>query len=447
MSTDNSVHVIKCKNCGATADFDIKKQLVVCHYCDSTYTLAEYNEIEDKIDVEQESDEEEVLIQKFNYDINLFKRSIHASKVVEDEDKMDLYSCTSCGAEIIATKVSGTAKCPYCYNNLIFVKQFTGELKPDLIIPFKLEKEDAIKAYNKHLDSRKLFLPKVFKKQNHIDEIQGVYVPYWLFDAKFDFDYAYKCKKVEKWQKGPFDFVKNSKYDAYRDGTIAYINVPRDGSKRMDDLLMDSIEPFDISDSQNFSTYYIAGHPAERYDVPFEDCINDAIKRMEQTTYDELNETLKGYEEKKPTKEELTLTEGKVKYALYPVWCLNTTYRKKKYSFIMNGQTGVMSSDKLPVDILKVLLYELAAVAIVFILVSLFALGELGFSAFGVGAFIGPILGTIITVISVKGTMKSSAKQNKAKNYISSNFYFNKKEDVLKKQRTTVHLRGTQYVK
>ena len=218
---------------------------------------------------------------------------------VEDEDKMDLYSCTSCGAEIIATKVSGTAKCPYCYNNLIFVKQFTGELKPDLIIPFKLEKEDAIKAYNKHLDSRKLFLPKVFKKQNHIDEIQGVYVPYWLFDAKFDFDYAYKCKKVEKWQKGPFDFVKNSKYDAYRDGTIAYINVPRDGSKRMNDLLMDSIEPFDISESQNFSTYYIAGHPAERYDVPFEDCINDAIKRMEQTTYDELNETLKGYEEKK----------------------------------------------------------------------------------------------------------------------------------------------------
>ena len=70
--------------------------------------------------------------------------------------------------------------------------QVSGALKPDYVIPFKIDKKAAKEALQRHYKGKKL-LPKIFKKENHIDEIKGVYVPFWLFDADADADIRYKA--------------------------------------------------------------------------------------------------------------------------------------------------------------------------------------------------------------------------------------------------------------
>ena len=67
--------------------------------------------------------------------------------------------------------------CPYCGNPTVVPGQFAGTLKPDFVIPFKLSREDAIREIQKHYRG-KVFLPKIFSKENHLQEIQGVYVPF-----------------------------------------------------------------------------------------------------------------------------------------------------------------------------------------------------------------------------------------------------------------------------
>ena len=78
--------------------------------------------------------------------------------------------------------------CPYCGNPIVVTGQFSGALKPDYVIPFKLDKKAAKAGLMRHL-RRKRLLPKVFKDQNHIDEIKGIYVPFWLFDTDADGGY------------------------------------------------------------------------------------------------------------------------------------------------------------------------------------------------------------------------------------------------------------------
>ena len=50
-----------------------------------------------------------------------------------------------------------------------------------------------------------------------------------------------------------------------------------------------------------------------------------------------------------PKNTSVQVRNGLAKYALYPVWLLNTSYKGEKYTFAMNGQTGKFIGN-LPVD-------------------------------------------------------------------------------------------------
>ena len=98
---------------------------------------------------------------------------------------MRSYVCKSCGGEIVGDATTAATACPFCGNPVVMMGQFVGALRPDYVIPFKLDKKAAKAALMKHYGSKRL-LPKVFKDQNHIDEVKGVYVPFWLFDTDVD---------------------------------------------------------------------------------------------------------------------------------------------------------------------------------------------------------------------------------------------------------------------
>ena len=99
--------------------------------------------------------------------------------------------------------------------------QFAGALRPDYVIPFKLDKKAAKAALMKHYGGKRL-LPKVFKDQNHIDEVKGVYVPFWLFDADADAHVRYKATRVRSWSDSNYNYTETSHYAVIRGGNIGF---------------------------------------------------------------------------------------------------------------------------------------------------------------------------------------------------------------------------------
>ncbi len=322
----------KCPNCGAAISFDSGEQKMKCPYCESLLELESLKEYDEVLNNKLEDD--------FTWDTE-------RGEEWHDEG-VKVYVCNSCGGEIICDETTAATKCPYCDNPVVMKGNLAGELKPDCVIPFKLDKKAAKNRYLEHIKGKSL-LPREFKDKNHIDEIKGVYVPFWLFDADAEADIRYKGSKSNAWEQNNLSYTDTKYYSIVRSGTISFNNVPVDGSSAMPDELMQSIEPFDMEEAVDFQSAYLSGYMADRYDVSAEDNIEIANERIRKETANAFVSDITGYQNLTPEDSSIRLTNAKAKYALYPVWILNTTYKGNKYIFAMNGQTGKMVGD-LPMD-------------------------------------------------------------------------------------------------
>lgn len=326
------VHEYKCPNCGGKLEFDSSTQKMNCPYCDSEIDVEAFKNFDDKINSQaSQTEEPESTWQK-------------SEEWTEDNGNVSVYTCSNCGGEIIAEDTTAAMHCPYCDNPVIFTQKVSGMLKPDYVIPFKLSKEDAKSALKKHLKGKPL-LPKVFRDENHIDEIKGVYVPFWLYDAKVDSDITFEGTRVRTWTDRNYRYTETSHFEIERDGTLEFENVPADGSSKMPDDLMESIEPFDFSQAVDFQTAYLSGYLADKYDVEAEQNIVHVRQRMSKSIVDRLSNTIIGYGGVHPVNNNTVVSEAKIKYALYPVYILNTTWKGQKFVFAMNGQTGKFVGD------------------------------------------------------------------------------------------------------
>ena len=221
-------------------------------------------------------------------------------------------------------------------------------LKPDLVIPFKLSREDAIRELKKHYRG-KAFLPKTFSSENQLQKIQGIYVPFWLFSGEAEGSSHFECTRSRSYRSGEYRVTETEHYDVYRAGTMPFEKVPVDASSKMPDDHMDSIEPYDYSDLKPFSTAYLPGFLADKYDVSVEESRERADTRCMGSLQTALRDSVKGYETCFPRGKNASIKAGKVHYAMLPVWVLNTKWQDKDFLFAMNGQTGKLVGD-LPVD-------------------------------------------------------------------------------------------------
>lgn len=325
----------KCPCCGGAIAFDSTVQKMKCPYCDTEFeveTLAAYD-----------SQLKDAKPEDMGWETGA------GSKWQDGEaDRLRSFVCRSCGGEITADENTAATACPFCGNPVVMMGQFSGALRPDYVIPFKLDKKAAKAALARHYSGKRL-LPKVFKDENHIDKIMGIYVPFWLFDAEADADMRYRATRVRAWSDSQYDYTETSFFSIIRSGSIGFAHVPVDGSAKMADDLMESIEPFDFSEAVDFQTAYLAGYLADKYDVDSKQSIGRANARIKQSTEDAFASTVQGYTAVMPEASGIRLHGGRASYALYPVWLLNTTWDGKKYTFAMNGQTGKMVGD-LPLD-------------------------------------------------------------------------------------------------
>ena len=332
----SALQEFKCPNCDGALEFDSGSQKMKCPYCDSEFEMEALCAYDAQLEAQPRED-------------NMQWDTAAGGQWQEGEaEGLRLYICNTCGGEVVGDATTAATECPFCGNPVVMMGQFAGNLKPDCVIPFKLDKRAAIEALTKHYRG-KVLLPKVFKDQNHIDEIKGVYVPFWLFDADADADIHYNATRIRRWKDSEYEYTETSYYSVLRAGQIGFERVPVDGSSKMDDTLMESIEPFNFADAVDFQTAYLAGYLADKYDVTAEQSVDRANDRIRSSTEQNFAATIHGFSSVVPVSTNIRLANGVARYALYPVWLLNTSWNGKKYVFAMNGQTGKLVGD-LPMD-------------------------------------------------------------------------------------------------
>ncbi|MBQ8914868.1 MAG: hypothetical protein IJ046_01665, partial [Clostridia bacterium] len=214
----------KCPCCDGAIEFDSSLQMMKCPYCDTEFEAETLRSYDEALKCEGED--------KMEWD------TAAGGQWDEGEgDGLSVFVCNSCGGEIVCEETTAASSCPYCSNPVIMMGRLAGDLKPDLVIPFKLDKAAAVAALKRHYQGMRL-LPKAFKDQNHIDEVKGVYVPFWLFDADADASIRYKATRVRRWSDSSYNYTETSHFSVLREGDIGFERVPVDGSSKMEDSLM-----------------------------------------------------------------------------------------------------------------------------------------------------------------------------------------------------------------
>ncbi len=325
----------KCPCCGGAIEFNSSIQKMKCPFCDTEFEM----------DALQSYDE---VLKNDATDDYTWQTTAGEEWAEGETDGMRSYVCKSCGGEIIGDANTAATECPYCGNPIVMMGQFSGTLKPDFVIPFKLDKDAAVKKFEKHLQGKKL-LPKAFRNSHHLEEIKGIYVPYWLFDTDVDARIRYKATKVSRWEDSRFKYTRTDYFNVLRAGKIGFEKVPVDGSSKMDDTLMESLEPYKFKEATPFQSAYLAGYVADKYDVDAEASVARANEKVKNSTLSAFAATVEGYDSVTLDNSSLQLKNGTAKYALYPAWILNTTWNGQKFVFAMNGQTGKFVGN-LPMD-------------------------------------------------------------------------------------------------
>lgn len=254
----------QCPSCGGVLRYFTGTGELRCDYCDSSFTVTEV-----------EAD----FAPRLERADSRMTDTLPPTGPTHDVAPMRTYTCASCAAELVCDATTAITECPYCGNQAVVPGVLVDEFRPDLVIPFKLDKAAAVSALSAHYKGKR-FLPGAFAANNRIDKIQGVYVLFWLYDAEVDASARFSANRSRTYRAGDEEVTETDHYDVYRAGSMSFRRVPVDGSAKMSDAHMDAIEPFDYEGLVSFSMAYLPGFAANRFDLGQEECRDRAERRI-----------------------------------------------------------------------------------------------------------------------------------------------------------------------
>lgn len=332
----------KCPSCGSPIVYIPGSESLTCASCGNTYDVAALTR----------AASEEYNQQAFDW--GNYKQNFEEQK--QRFENTAVYICGSCGAQIECEKTTAATHCPYCDNVVVLSDRLDGGLKPNSVIPFALNEQDAKNAVLNHFKGKKL-LPNDFHSSNKLSKITGIYVPFWLFDSNVDGKMKFEGTRVRHYSDSDYEYTETRHYHVYVDGEMRFEKIPVDGSERMDDDLMDALEPFDYGKLIDFNEGYLSGFLADRFDDDPDESLPRASSRMEKSAETVFTDSADDhFTSIKKLGSAINLKDPSVNYALLPVYLLNTTYKGKNYRFAVNGQTGKVVGE-LPISRAKKLLY------------------------------------------------------------------------------------------
>ena len=287
--------------------------------------------------------------------------------------------CKSCGGEAVydALQISGT--CPYCGSRQVTEANDENTLAPGGVCPFKVTKQDAGVRFKKWLGS-KWYAPKEAKQSAQAEAFNGLYLPYWTFDA--DTVSNYKGEYGIDREVTDSDGDSHTETDWYKTSGV-YSEFIDDqlimGTNRHNREVLSMIEPFNTADNVIYKPEYISGYATERYAVGLKDGWEVAKKSITSRLKNNITKKIlkeKAADHVANLKFSTQYNDIRYKYLLLPVWTSAFTYKGKIYEFMVNGQTGKVGG-KYPISAGKVILTIAIILVILFVLFCCFGGGEL----------------------------------------------------------------------
>lgn len=351
----------KCPNCGGPLKFNPDKQMFSCEYCMSDFEEQKIQQMyAEKEAKENQAEKKEREAQE------------KAKQPDNDADVEDavVYTCPSCGAEVVTTASTAATTCFYCQNPVVLGGRLSGKFKPDRIIPFALSKDKAIEKFLE-MCKKKWFLAKGFASKKQFEKLTGVYFPYWYVDNQRQASMAAQGKKIKTWKVGRKTYTETSTYQLLRSGDLIIKNVFERALKSQDREMLQSVHPFDLSEAHDFAMSYLSGFQAEKRDLEKNDVAQVVNERMTEYSKELLKDTMNGYTGIVVESYNDRIDLESWSYTLLPVWIVTYKYNGKIYPFAINGQTG-KTYGSLPTSKGKL------AILFAIVTVALFIIGLLG---------------------------------------------------------------------
>lgn len=341
----------------------------------------------------------------------------------KDAQEMAAYTCQSCGAELITEGTTTATECPYCGSPTILPERIDSGVKPELVVPFTVTKKKAQEIFDGYFTGKPL-LPNIFKEgRNRISDMRKLFVPYWLFDCDAYGNVVYNAEKRRTERRGDWEIEKIDHYIVRRSGSMAFENIPVDGSEKLDNRITESLEPYDLTAAVPFQPAVLAGSMADHADVDAENCESRASERVVNTLSDALRDTVTGYTHVSERTRNIFSEGGKVKPALMPVWLITTEKAEKTYTFAINGQTGALTCD-VPADTKKSILWGGGVFAgVMGVIAVILAIAE---AISGTSLLISAIAALIVALIVVSvlvSQLKQASHQHSARSYVKPNSF------------------------
>ncbi len=286
----------RCKNCGGNVVYDPKSGHMKCPHCDGTDT--------------------------------------------QDEIKGEsLTMCPNCGAPLNPGEYQAAHRCAHCGIYLIVDERVEGTYTPHVILPFKIDKNQAVESLKESFGKR-LFTPSDFMSASTLEKMEGMYVPFFLYNMDGHYHWTGHGKQIRTWRRGNTEYTETKTFYLERDMEVVFDHVPVDASLTMDDALMDLMEPFDYKALKEFQKKYMSGFYGERYSQTKAELEGRAKNKVEPVAESLMQQSLAGYSGLMAQTKDLQLRENEAQYALLPVWVYTYNYHGQSYNFFVNGQTG-----------------------------------------------------------------------------------------------------------
>lgn len=242
-----------------------------------------------------------------------------------------VYTCAHCGAEIITSDTEVSTFCVYCGNPAINFSRIKKEYKPDGLIPFQITKEEAAaKIKEKFLANP--FIPKEVKFKAVPENIRGIYVPYWIVNARFT-EASYIQAEVNNGEK-----IVTKYYQ--RVGTCNFQNIPIDGSNILLDEVSSRLEPFYFAEAKEFDEDYLNGFYSNTSDMTYKNLQNAVAARCHELYSKEACSTVENGKSFVNDAAYWAYIQDDPLYMMMPVWFFTFIYKNEPHTILINGQSG-----------------------------------------------------------------------------------------------------------
>ncbi len=341
---------MKCPGCGAGLEFDPKQKKMICSFCKTGYGIMELRRLRNgtaAVPGNGENGSTAVPGNGTNGTANQGNPGTENRLPAWDDEEylnLNVYRCSSCGAEMMTTDTEVSGFCSYCGQSTVLFDRISREYKPDYILPFSITKEEALDCAVKRLEEAICMPDEV--RNIKTESVCGIYMPYWIYNGTL------KMKARCEVRTG----AGNGMNKAYEKVLSETAEIPMDASERYSDYTSAHLNPYPLAEKKPFLPEYLAGFYADRRDVSQDVRENEAREIMKEDMLRRWMATLSDLPSREMTEMYAELYKAtktiktsaseeryelhSVRYVLLPVYFITFRLKDEPVILLVNGCTG-----------------------------------------------------------------------------------------------------------